>query len=73
MPLRTETVAPSRLAVSVGASRDLGALRELHVMTALAISLGCMTYGSMPSPGLCRIAFKYIGWRGSDRFLVRHN
>ena len=28
---------------------------------------------SMPTPGLCRILFKDIGWRGSSRVFIRHN
>ena len=27
----------------------------------------------MPSPGLCRILFKYLGWRRSSHVLIRHN
>ena len=47
--------------------------RQVCVANPLAMDRACTIFASMPSPGLCRIFFKYIGWRGSDRFLVRHN
>jgi hypothetical protein len=28
---------------------------------------------SVPTPGLCRIVFQSIGWRGSGHVLNRHN
>src|SRR6266550_6800851 len=54
-------------------SNRFGSMRVCAAQAVLAINHAFMTSVSMPSPGLCRISFKYVGWRGSDRFLVRHN